>query len=95
MGQLMQAGLATDLNTAYDKAVSLSPEVQAELKAEEEAKKVAEKAKEQQRLQAQAKAAVSPSTRAPSAASIDAKKGTGVRGSILAAIQEARGNGRA
>jgi len=95
MGQLMQAGLATDLNTAYDKAVSLSPEVQAELKAEEEAKKVAERAKEQQRLQAQAKAAVSPSTRAPSAASIDAKKGTGVRGSILAAIQETRGNGRA
>lgn len=96
MGRLMQSGIAADLPTAYQKAVALSPEIQAEIKAEEEAKKVEERQKEQQRLQAAAKAAVSPSTRAPSAANIDAgKKAPGVRGSILQAIQEVRGNGRA
>lgn len=96
MGRLMQSGIATDLNTAYQKAVALSPEIQVEIKAEEEARKVEDRQKEQQRLQAAAKAAVSPSTRAPSAANIDAgKKAPGVRGSILQAIQEVRGNGRA
>jgi hypothetical protein len=37
-------------------------------------------------------AAVSPSTRSPSAAPTSSKRGTGVRASIRAAIQEARGN---
>lgn len=96
MGQLMNAGLATDLATAYQKAVALSPEIQAEIKSDEEAKKLIEHQKHnQERVQKAAQAAVSPSTRAPSAAIVSSKKQPGIRGSILQAIEEVRGNGRA
>ena len=42
MGQLMNAGLATDLQGAYQKAIALNPEIQAEIKSDEEAKKLIE-----------------------------------------------------
>ena len=96
MGQLMQAGLATDLQGAYQKAIALNPEIQAEIKSDEEAKKLIEQQKHnQERVQKAAQAAVSPSTRAPSAALSSTQKQPGIRGSILQAIQEVRGNGRA
>lgn len=99
MGQLMNAGIATDLATAYQKAIALNPEVQAEIKSDEEAKRLIEQQKQNQervqKVQKAAQAAVSPSTRAPSAALPSTAKTPGIRGSILQAIEEVRGNGRA
>jgi hypothetical protein len=99
MGQLTQAGVAPDLDNAYQKAVMLSPDIQAEINTANEAKKAEEEAKKQAELQRQqqqrAKAAVSPTSRAPSAAIKVPDKSPGIRGSILQAIEEVRGNGRA
>lgn len=100
MGKLMQAGLVSpdDLDGAYQKAISLDPEVSAAIAAE----KAAADQAEQNRIQAEkAKnarlAAISPSVRAPSGPLVNGAKGAkpGVRGSILASIETLRGDQRA
>jgi hypothetical protein len=97
MGQLMQAGLATDLDSAYQKAIGMDPDIRAEiLKTELDSKLNASQQEAQQRAQNARKAAVSPSTRAPAAPNLTAKeKPKGVRSSILAAVEEIREGSRA
>lgn len=92
MGQLMNAGLAPDLDSAYQQAIALNPEIQSEIKAKEEADRQTE---QRAKLAQAAKAAVSPTTRAPAAPIKVETKQPGVRGSILASIEQLRGNGRA
>lgn len=100
MGQLMQAGLATDLESAYQKAIALDPEISAQIRAGDDSKRAeeAERAKAEKARQAAA-AAVSPSGRSPvgqpSAPNAPASKGSSARESILNAVRELREGQRA
>lgn len=100
MGKLMQAGLAQDMESAYQQAIALDPTLSAQIRAEEDSKRAeeAERAKaEKARLAAAA--AVSPSGRPPvgqpSAPSGQARKGASARESILSAVRELREGQRA
>jgi hypothetical protein len=97
MGQLLQAGLAQNLDDAYQKATWSNPEIKAELMAKELEGQLASKQQEsQQRAQQARKAAVSPGVRAPAAPQLNGKeKPKGIRGSILAAVEEIRESSRA
>lgn len=98
MGQLMQAGLANDLEGAYQKATTLHPEVSATIEAEKAAKAAAELAKTNSEKVARARAAsISPSQRAPiGAVNGGAKpKASSVRASLLSSIGELREGQRA
>lgn len=100
MAQLMQAGIATDLEGAYQKAIALNPELSAQIRAEDEARRTeeAERLKAEKARQA-AQAAVSPSGRPPvgqtSTPSASPRKGAGVRESILASVKALREEQRA
>lgn len=100
MGKLMQAGLASpdDLEGAYQKAISLDPEVSAAITAEKAAKDKAEQDRLAAEKAAKARlASVSPSVRAPSGPVVNGskEKKPGVRGSILASIAELQAGQRA
>ena len=88
MGQLLSKGAAQDLESAYQMAIWSSPEIRGELlKKEVETNISAQQVKAQQAR----KAAVSPSTRAPSAPMVNgATKAKGVKGSIMSAIEQLR-----
>ena len=93
MGQLIQAGLADNLETAYQKAIGMDPEIREEIQKAELDKRLSTHTQDAQlRSQQARKAAVSPSTRAPSAAvSVNGKsQHKGVKGSILSAIEQLR-----
>ena len=97
MGQLMQAGLATDLDSAYQTAIWKDPEIRAEMMQQELDAKVSSHMEQVQQRATQArKAAISPSGKAPAAPPLNGKeKQKGVRGSILAAVEEIREGSRA
>ncbi|HXI52363.1 MAG TPA: hypothetical protein VNH84_12685 [Candidatus Saccharimonadales bacterium] len=102
MGQLMQSGIVSpgDLEGAYQKAVTIHPEVSAAIEAEKQAKAQAELAKTNAEKAARARqAAVSPSVRSPNGAPVNGAsvkpKGSSPRESILAAIGELREGQRA
>lgn len=99
MGKLMNAGVADDLEGAYQKATQLHPEVSAAIKAEETAKAAAELAKTNAEKSARARqAAISPGQRSPNGAPAEASaksKGSSARESILASIAELREGQRA
>ena len=93
MGQLIQAGIVppNDLDSAYQQAVWADPEIRAVLQKDQ----VAEQLKaQQQRTQNARAAAISPSTRAPTAPVNGAEKtgSKGVRGSLLQSIKELQDN---
>ena len=95
MGKLMAQGAATDLNQAYQMATWNDPEIRAELIQKELDGKLAANQQAQQeqvqRSQSARKAAISPSNRAPAPPALNGKeKVKGVRGSILAAVNELR-----
>lgn len=97
MGQLMQAGMAPDLESAYQKAIALNPEISAQLRAEEDRKKADELARANaEKVRSATRAAVSPTPRPPSGGSggQSAPK-RGVRDSILASVQQLREEQRA
>lgn len=91
MGQLMQSGAATDLETAYQKAIRLDDNLYQENLSTELEKKTKEAV---ERAKSAHKAAVSIPPRAPVGAN-GSVKGTGVRGSIISAIEEVREKQRA
>ena len=92
MGKLMAAGVATDLDSAYQMATWQDSSIRDEMQAKAlEEKLASERQEQQQRALAAKKAAVSPSTRAPAAPIVNGKdKPKGVRGSILQAIETIR-----
>ncbi len=97
MGQLMTAGIVPpgDLDTAYQKATQLHPEVSAAMEAEKAAKAAAELAKTNAEKAARARsAAVSPSPqRSPNGAAAgptSKPKSSSVRDSLLGSISELR-----
>jgi hypothetical protein len=98
MGKLITAGLATNLDDAYQQAVKIHPEVSAKI-AEEERTKAEQKAATEraEKLRAAQAAAVSPSPRAPLGAGASAPPGkkAGVRDSILSSISALREEQRA
>lgn len=90
MGQLMTAGVASDLEGAYQQATKIHPEVSAQIAAEAEEKRrvEAEAAKAEQARKARL-AAVSPSSRAPSPAPAGKDgKSKSVRDSLLSSVKE-------
>jgi hypothetical protein len=102
MGQLMSSGIVQpgDLDTAYQKATQLHPEVSAAIEAEKEAKRQAELAKTNAEKAARARqAAVSPGQRSPNGAPASngaAKpKASSVRESLMSSIGELREGQRA
>lgn len=100
MGQLMASGAATSLEDAYNKAIYADEGVRTSILQEQEAKKLAELNKQQNdKANAARKAAVSISTRSPSGPVVNGnanpKGGNGVRGSILAAVNQLREDSRA
>lgn len=102
MGQLMNAGSAMDLDTAYQQAVKIHPEVSAQIEAERAAKENAERERAQaEKAAAARRAAVSPSGRSPHGGAPAAgqqrngAQGVKPRESILAAIAELREGQRA
>ncbi len=96
MGQLMlaaaNAGQNLSLSDAYEQAIWGNPEIREQLTKDQIAKAFADsEAANTQRVQHAKSAAISPSGRAPSAPVKDGnKKMNGVRGSILAAVDEIR-----
>lgn len=101
MGQLMSSGIVPsgDLDTAYQKATQLHPEVSAQIQADTEAKRTAELAKTNAEKSARARAAsVSPSPRSPNGAPANGTQKTkagSVRDSILSSVAELREGQRA
>ncbi len=97
MGQLMTAGMASDLETAYQKAVALDPTISAQLRAEEDKAKAEEAAKANAEKVARAKtAAVSPPSRPSNGMNgSQPQAAKGVRGTILASIASLREEQRA
>lgn len=94
MGQLMQAGLATDLEGAYQQAIYADPDTRAELIKEQTEKQLAELKKNQtQHSQAARQAAISPVGRSPTGVPNGAKPGKlSVREAINASIRELSDN---
>jgi DNA repair exonuclease SbcCD ATPase subunit len=102
MGQLMSSGAvpAGDLDTAYQKATLIHPEVSAAIEAERVAKTQAELAKTNAEKAARARqAAVSPAPRSPTGAANGAaaqkSQKASVRDSILSSVAELREGQRA
>ena len=97
MGKLLASGSASDLESAYQTAIWSDSEIRAEMMQKEvESKLEATRAQASQRSQDARKAAVSPSTRAPAPPPLGSKdKPKGVRGSIMAAVEEIRESTRA
>jgi hypothetical protein len=97
MGQLMQVGAAQDLDSAYQQATKIHPEVSAKIEAEKLAKEAAERERAQAEKATKARlAAVSPGSRSPNGAPASAAQAKqGVRGSILASITALRDEQRA
>lgn len=99
MGKLMSAGFVQpgDLEGAYQKAVSMNPEITAQIRAAEETKRADELAKANaEKVRRAASAAVSPSTRPPSGAPAgQSKGGASVRDAILGAVSTLREEQRA
>jgi hypothetical protein len=101
MGQLMSSGIvpAGDLDTAYQKATQLHPEVSAQIAADAEAKRTAELAKTNAEKVARARAAsVSPSQRSPNGAPSNGTqkaRSSSVRDAILSSVAELRDGQRA
>jgi hypothetical protein len=92
MGQLMAKGAATSLDQAYQMATWTDPEIRSELMKSEVDSKLAQTQQEaQKRAEAAKKAAISPSGRAPTGEAFNGKeKPKGVRGSIMAAVNQLR-----
>jgi hypothetical protein len=102
MGQLMSSGAVPpgDLDTAYQKATLIHPEVSAAIEAEKAAKAAAELQKTNAEKAARARqAAVSPSPRSPNGAPANGAaakpKSSSVRDSLLSSIGELREGQRA
>jgi len=99
MGKLMMAGVATDLDGAYQMALKTHPEVSAKIEAERVAKEAAERERSQaEKAAAARRAAVSPAGRSPNGAPSNATAQPGKRGvrdSILSSITELREGQRA
>lgn len=92
MGRLMQAGVATNLDDAYQKATQLDPAVTAEIAAaaEAEADRAAAEAALRRRPASQRQAAVSPRGGASNGAAGSAAP-TGIRESLVRGFADARG----
>ena len=92
MGQLMLRGAATSLDQAYQMAIWSDPEIRADLMKAEVDSRINQAQQEAQKRAEQArKAAISPSTRAPTGESMNGKEQKkGVRGSIMAAVNQLR-----
>jgi predicted Holliday junction resolvase-like endonuclease len=94
MGQLMNSGVATDLESAYQKATLLHPEVSAQIEAEKTAKAQAELAKTNaEKAQRARQAAVSPSNRSPNGPVSSERprpKSSSVRDSLMNSVAELR-----
>jgi hypothetical protein len=92
MGRLMQSGMAPDLDSAYQQAIWLDPDIRKQMQDDAEAKQKAELAKANAQVQnaQRAKAAVSPPSRAPNPPPpLQGAKGQkGVRGAILESIAQ-------
>ena len=97
MGKLMASGHAADLESAYQQATWADPTIREEMVQKQISEKLASHQQEATAKSQQArKAAVSPSTRAPVAPVLNGKEKTkGVRGSIMAAVEEIRESQRA
>ena len=99
MGKLMMAGVATDLDGAYQMALKTHPEVSVKIEAERVAKETAERERAQaEKAAAARRAAVSPAGRSPNGAPSNATAQPGKRGvrdSILSSITELREGQRA
>ncbi len=100
MGQLMSAGAARDLESAYQQATKIHPEVSAQIEADRITKEAAEREKTQaEKAAAARRAAVSPAGRSPNGIPVNggaaSKSGLKPRESILAAIAELREGQRA
>jgi hypothetical protein len=98
MGQLLQAGMAKDLDDAYQRALRLDTEVWQQVQAEEQQKKAADEAKARAEAARKAQAAaISPAPRARqgTAGSSQEKGRNSVRGSILASIGQLMDDQRA
>jgi hypothetical protein len=100
MGQLMQAGVVAqnDLEAAYQKALRMNDELFEASQREQEEKRKAEFEKTQKETAAKARlAAVSPAPRARQGVPANGadKSAAGVRGSILAAMNEVQERNRA
>jgi hypothetical protein len=98
MGQLMNAGAAQDLESAYQQAVKIHPEVSSAIEAEKAAKAAADLAKANAEKAARARqAAISPGQRSPSVPPVNGAKakGNSVRDSLMSSIGELREGQRA
>jgi hypothetical protein len=100
MGRLMSAGFVQpgDLEGAYQKAISMNPEMSAQIRAADEAKRADDLAKANtEKVRKAVAAAVSPSARPPSGAPAGqpSKGGSKVRESILNAVSSLREERRA
>lgn len=99
MGQMMTAGLVqpNDLEGAYQRAIWADPELRETMLREQEEKRQAEYTRTQAEQAAKARlAAVSPAPRARQSAVVPQDKSSkGVRGSILAAVNEVSERNRA
>jgi len=97
MGKLMTAGIAADLEDAYQKAISLDPTISSQIRADEERKKAEElKKANEEKVRNASRAAVSPTPRPPNGVSSgQPPKKLGVRDSILASVQALREEQRA
>lgn len=92
MGKLMQAGTATDLDSAYQQALRIDPEVSAQIEAERVAKEATERERAQaEKAAAARRAAVSPAGRSPNGTPVNAAAQPpkrSVRESILSSVKE-------
>lgn len=97
MGQLMQAGAATTLDEAYQKAIWADQDVRNQLLKEEDDKRKTEFEKSRREAAQKAQqAAISPAPKARQGAPVNGKDAsTGVRGSIMAAVHQLRDDQRA
>jgi hypothetical protein len=100
MGQLMQAGSAKDLDSAYQQAIKIHPEVSVQIEAERATKDAAERERAQaEKAAAARRAAVSPSGRSPHggapAAGQQINGKQSVREAILSSVSQLREGQRA
>jgi hypothetical protein len=99
MGQLMQAGLASDLESAYQQAIAITPEISDQIRAEANARKLKNWPQPMPRRHARPQAAVSPGPPSQRARRQEpqqpAKKGASARESILSSVKQLREEQRA
>jgi hypothetical protein len=82
MGKLMNAGFAADLESAYEKAIALNPQLSAQIAAEKQQQVEAQRLQEAQEKAAKARSAAVSVTGAPSGVASSTIPAESIRGEL-------------